>query len=227
MVNKVNKSIRAFVFDAYGTLFDVYSVVKKCNDMFPDKGDELSVIWREKQVEYSFLRQLMGKYATFFEITKEALQYACEKVGVELSKEHEEELLNDYLKLDVFPEVKEVLQQLQENKCKVAIFSNGSSDMLDPLVKHAQLDKLIPHVISVDAIKQYKPTPASYNLVLEELGVKREEVLFMSSNTWDIAGATSFGFNTVRINRKSVIMDKLGVQPNYTYTDLKGILEHL
>ncbi|WP_374055292.1 haloacid dehalogenase type II [Rossellomorea sp. FM04394] len=218
-------TIKAFVFDAYGTLFDVHSVIEKCNELFPDKGEEISQVWRQKQLEYSFLRQLMGTYTTFFSITKDALHYACKQVGVGLSEKKEKELLSAYLKLNHYEEVKGVLEKL--NPYQKAIFSNGSLDMLSPLVEHSSFGHLVDDVLTVDEVKQFKPTPMSYQLVLEKLGVRREEVLFMSSNPWDIAGATNFGFYTAWINRQDKVMDELGVRPHYEYKDLNGILEHL
>lgn len=218
-------SIRAFVFDAYGTLFDVHSVVQACDELFPGKGRQISEIWRHKQIEYSFLRQLMGRYRTFYQITSDALKYACNRLNITLSKKMEERLLKEYLHLQYYPEVKDVLEKLQNKQ--VAIFSNGSKDMLEPLAKNSGLSHLFHALISVDEVKQYKPTPMSYTSVLESLHVKREEVLFMSSNTWDIIGAKSFGFNTAWINRNGVTQEELGILPDYQYTDLYGILEHV
>ncbi|MEQ6389721.1 haloacid dehalogenase type II [Bacillaceae bacterium S4-13-58] len=217
--------VKAFVFDAYGTLFDVHSVIEACNELFPRKGQQISEVWRHKQIEYSFLRQLMGRYCTFYEITRDSLRYACRSLEVDLSKEKEEQLLNEYLHLAHYAEVEEVLQKLQGKT--VAIFSNGSYDMLQPLVENSTLSELFDAVLSVDEVKQYKPTPMSYSLVLERLDVKREEVLFMSSNTWDITGAKSFGFQTAWINRKGITEEELGISPDFEYKNLRGILEHI
>ncbi|MDF0728220.1 haloacid dehalogenase type II [Cytobacillus sp. S13-E01] len=217
-------TIKAFVFDAYGTLFDVNSVAKACEELFPQNGSKICKVWREKQLEYSFLRQLMGRYIPFSAITRDALQYACAREGVVLTEEKEIFLLDKYLHLKSFPEVKEVLKAIKERNR--IIFSNGSYDMLLPLVNNSWLEEFLDDVISVDEVKEYKPTPMSYQIIIERLGVKRNEVLFMSSNTWDIAGATSFGFYTAWINRKNDVMDNLGVAPNFIYSDLTGILEH-
>ncbi|WP_282138415.1 haloacid dehalogenase type II [Rossellomorea aquimaris] len=222
-MSKLN--IKAFVFDAYGTLFDVHSVIEKCNEFFPDKGEEISQVWRKKQLEYSFLRQLMGTYTTFFTITKDALHYAAKQAGVDLTEGKEKELLEAYLELDHYEEVGSVLQELKPYQ--KAIFSNGSLDMLSPLVEQSSFGHLLDEVLTVDEVKQFKPTPMSYQLVLEKLGVRREEVLFMSSNPWDIAGATNFGFYTAWINRQDKVMDELGVKPHFEYRNLTGILEHM
>ncbi|MFI8687793.1 haloacid dehalogenase type II [Rossellomorea sp. NPDC077527] len=219
-----NLTIKAFVFDAYGTLFDVHSVIDKCNEIFPDKGEEISQVWRQKQLEYSFLRQLMGTYETFFSITREALHFACVQVGVDLSEDNENELLDAYLELTHYEEVEQVLEHLKPYQ--TAIFSNGSLDMLSPLVEQSSFGHLLDEVLTVDEVKQFKPTPMAYQLVLKRLRVKREEVLFMSSNPWDIAGATNFGFHTAWINRQDKVMDELGVKPHFVYKDLRGILEH-
>ncbi|MFZ0369970.1 MAG: haloacid dehalogenase type II [Halobacillus sp.] len=215
--------IKALVFDAYGTLFDVHSVGKECNEIFPNKGDEISQSWRKKQLEYFFLRQLMERYKPFDEITKDALNYACKENGVELSEENEERLMNAYLELELFEEVENVLKELSDKK--LVVFSNGSVNMIDPLVEQSSTNDYIDEVISADEIKQYKPTPAAYNHALERLDVKREEILFMSSNPWDITGAKSFGFNTAWINRKELVAEELDIQPDSVYSDLSGIRE--
>ena len=159
--------IKALVFDAYGTLFDVHSVGKECNQIFPNKGDEISQSWRKKQLEYFFLRQLMERYKPFNEITKDALNYACKENGVELSEENEERLMNAYLKLELFEEVESVLKELADKN--LVVFSNGSVNMIDPLVEQSSINEYIDEVISADEIKQYKPTPAAYNHALERL----------------------------------------------------------
>lgn len=216
-------TIKAFVFDAYGTLFDVHSVIDTCNNYFPQKGECISQTWRKKQLEYAFLRQIMGKYDTFFNATKDALHYAVTLHGGNLNKETETALIQSYLQLTPYSEVTDVLAKL-EGKSRV-IFSNGSHDMLDPLVQYSSLGNLLDQVVSVDDIKQYKPTPASYNYLLGLLGIKREEVLFMSSNGWDIAGAKNFGFHTAWINRHYLPTEQLQLPPDKVYDDLRGILE--
>ncbi|WP_062514529.1 haloacid dehalogenase type II [Halobacillus sp. KGW1] len=215
--------IKALVFDAYGTLFDVYSVRKACNDLFPDKGDAISQTWRSKQLEYFFLRQLFERYKPFDEITRDSLRYACKENGVTLSKEDESRLMEAYLELALFEEVEEVLKDLSEKQ--LVVFSNGSENMIAPLVDQSRIQPYIDSVISADEIKQYKPTPAAYNHALERLGVSREEVLFMSSNPWDILGAKSFGFRTAWINRNELPEEELDIQPDSIYSDLSGIKE--
>ncbi|WP_281976256.1 haloacid dehalogenase type II [Halobacillus litoralis] len=215
--------IKALVFDAYGTLFDVHSVGKECNKVFPNKGNAISQSWRKKQLEYFFLRQLIQRYKPFDEITKDALNYACKENGIELSSDDEEHLMEFYLKLDLFEEVETVLDQLSHKK--LVVFSNGSKNMIDPLIEQSSIRSSIDLVISADEIKQYKPTPAAYNHAQEQLELKREEILFMSSNPWDITGAKSFGFRTAWINRKNLVAEELDIQPDAIYDDLSGISE--
>ncbi|WP_394172880.1 haloacid dehalogenase type II [Guptibacillus hwajinpoensis] len=216
-------NVKAFVFDAYGTLFDVFSVTKKCEELFPSKGDQISQTWRQKQLEYSYLRQMMGKYRPFSTVTRDALRYAVADADAELSSDNEEKLLNAYKELTVYDEVPGVLKELKEQGMTLAIFSNGSHDMLDPLVKQSPLAEYIDHIISADDINQYKPTPASYTHALDSLELTRENILFMSSNGWDISGAKNFGFHTAWINRNEKPVEKLALEPDTIYSDLTGI----
>jgi 2-haloacid dehalogenase len=219
----MSKSVRAFIFDVYGTLFDVHSVKEAVETLYPGKGESISQTWRKKQLEYSFLRQLMGTYRSFWEITKDALRYALKENERSIPSEIEEFLMEAYLHLTPFPEVHEVLLQLR-NKT-LAVFSNGSHDMLDPLIDHSLFGELFDDVVSVDEVKQYKPTPAAYDHALHTLKVSREEVLFISSNGWDISGAKNFGFRTAWINRSKLPIEELELYPDAIYEDLTGILE--
>ncbi|ART74738.1 haloacid dehalogenase, type II [Sutcliffiella horikoshii] len=220
-------TISTFVFDVYGTLFDVHSVKEKADELFDGKGTEISEIWRRKQLEYSFLRQLMGNYETFFEVTKDSLKYALKQLAIPFSNKEVESLMVQYTSLRAYDEVQNVLSTLKENGRVLAVFSNGSRNMLEPLVEQAGMKEYFHHIISVDDTKQYKPTPASYTGVLKVIGVKREEVLFMSSNGWDISGAKNFGFHTAWINRNHLPQEELGLAPDYTFDSLDGILDLL
>ncbi|WP_417897730.1 haloacid dehalogenase type II [Bacillus haimaensis] len=215
--------IKAYVFDVYGTLFDVHSVKEKCEELFPEKGESISLIWRKKQLEYFFMRQLMGDYEDFQKITKDALGYTLEEHHEEWSSHIEQTLISAYSHLTLYPEVVGVLKKLSKNK--IAIFSNGTPDMLDSLITNAGLTPHFDRIISVDEIKQYKPTPASYRYALKQLGVAREEVLFISSNGWDISGAKNFGFQTAWINRAKLPEEKFNLSPDRIYSDLNGITE--
>nr|WP_226658692.1 haloacid dehalogenase type II [Pseudalkalibacillus hwajinpoensis] len=217
--------VKAFVFDAYGTLFDVFSVIEKCEELYPNKGNQISQTWRKKQLEYSYLRQMMGNYRPFSEVTRDALRYAVEEAGAELTQENEDSLLEAYQHLTVYEEVPKVLKKLKEEGVTLAIFSNGSHDMLDPLVKQSPLAEYLDYVISADDIKQFKPTPASYTHALTFLELKRENILFMSSNGWDISGAKNFGFHTAWINRNQTPVEQLQLPPDTIYADLSDITD--
>ncbi|MGG5254402.1 haloacid dehalogenase type II [Neobacillus sp. SM06] len=214
--------IKALVFDVYGTLFNVHSVKEKADELYPMKGDEISRQWRQKQLEYSFLRQLMGKYETFWKITEDSLRYTLKNLKLEHSSEKINALMDAYLHLSPYPEVEEVLTKLRSKR--LAVFSNGSHKMLDPLIKHSGLSSLFNEIISVDDRKQYKPTPAAYHYVLDRLELERSEILFMSSNGWDISGARAFGFQTAWINRNQFPVEELGLRPHSIFPDLYGIL---
>ena len=215
--------VKAFVFDAYGTLFDVFSVTKKCEELYPKKGDQISQTWRKKQLEYSYLRQMMGNYQPFSQVTRDALRYAVEEVGAELTQENEEVLFEAYQQLSVYEEAPQMLKDLKAKGNTLAIFSNGSHDMLDPLVKQSPLAEYLDYVISADDIKQFKPTPASYTHALNFLKLSRENILFMSSNGWDISGAKNFGFNTAWINRNHLPVEQLNLHPDSIYADLSDL----
>src|SRR5690625_2781222 len=217
--------IKALVFDVYGTLFDVHSVERKCDAIYKGYGAEISQVWRRKQLEYSFLRQIMGQYESFKQVTLDALKFALEKLELSYDDVQLKSILAEYEKLDPYTEVENVLSEV-DDKQRV-IFSNGSRDMLEPLVEQSRIAEYVDNVISVDDIKQYKPSPAAYMQVLNTLGIDREEILFMSSNGWDISGAKSFGFKTVWINRSGAPVEVLNLKPDYILQDLNGILDLL
>jgi|SRR5579859_2553659 len=203
--------ISALVFDAYGTLFDVHSIGAACESLYPGKGAELSRLWRSKQLEYTWLRSLMGRYADFETITGDALRMACRSLGLELRQPDTQSLLEGYRQLRLFPEVRDALAALRGKK--MAILSNGSPAMLNSLIEYSGLARTFDAVISVDALKIFKPHPSIYGLATKQLGVGTKEVGFVSSNFWDIAGATSYGFRTFWLNRSSSLPDELGLRP--------------
>ena len=219
--------LHALVFDAYGTLFDVHSVVALCEQSWPGKGAALSQLWRAKQLEYTWQRSLMRRYEDFSRVTEAALRYACAALGLQLDEERRRRLTDAYLALATFPEVGEALAGLKAMKLRLAILSNGSPAMLRPVVAHAGLRGLIGTVISVDQGKIYKPAPAVYRLAMERLRVPKAAIGFVSSNCWDACGAKSFGFRTFWINRSGAPMDELGAAPDHTIRsleDLPGLL---
>jgi 2-haloacid dehalogenase len=215
--------LRAMVFDVYGTLFDVHSIRMACESSFPGHGAELSRLWRTKQLEYTWLRSLMGRYEKFEDITRDALGVACRALGLQLAHSDADLLMEGYRWLSPFPEVKAALAALDGRKR--AILSNGSPDMLMALIEHAGLSQAFDAVISVDELKVFKPHPSVYSLALRRLGVHISDVGFVSSNFWDIAGATSFGLRTFWINRNSSQADELGFRPQAIIADLAQLAE--
>ncbi|WP_330981689.1 haloacid dehalogenase type II [Pontibacillus halophilus] len=214
-------SIKAFVFDAYGTLFDVHSVKEKLEEQYPLKGEAISEAWRSRQVHYFMVRQLIHNYASFEEVTSWALQDALQVNGVTYNEEQVEQFMSVYEHLHPFEEVKDVLHQLQDHQ--LVVFTNGTQALSRPLLKNNGLDDML-RLLTADEQGIYKPDPMAYDYALKELGVEKEEVLFMSSNPWDITGAKSFGFQTAWIRRGKGEFPKLGFVPDYIYEDLTGIL---
>ena len=218
-------SLRALVFDAYGTLFDVHSVVALCDELWPGKGAALSQLWRTKQLEYTWQRSLMRRYEDFGRVTQAGLRYACVALGLVPGDAHRRRLMDAYLKLATFPEVGSVLAELKAMKLRLAILSNGSPAMLRPVVANAGLGGLIATVISVDPKKIYKPAPAVYRLAVEKLRVPKAAIGFVSSNCWDACGAKSFGFRVFWINRSGAPVDELGAAPDHTIRSLAELPE--
>ncbi|HET7764029.1 MAG TPA: haloacid dehalogenase type II [Burkholderiales bacterium] len=217
--------LRALVFDAYGTLFDVHSVAELCEEMWPGKGPHLSQLWRAKQLEYSWLRSLMRRYEDFAHVTTAALDYACAALGLALDDAKRLRLLQAYRELSTFPEVHHAIAALKASKIRLAILSNGSPGMLRPLVAHAGLASRIGIVISVDPRKTYKPSPAVYRIAVERLRVPKSAIGFVSSNCWDACGAKAFGFRTFWINRAGAPADALGVAPDHVIRGLDELPE--
>jgi len=208
----------AFVFDAYGTLYDVHSVAARCESAWPGKGAQLSQLWRAKQLEYTWQRSLMRRYAPFSTVTREALAYSCEALQLELSVAQMEALMSEYLSLSLYPDVVQTVRHLNSKK---AILSNGSPDILLPLVKNSGLE--LDAVISVDELKVFKPAPEVYELAVKKLGTK--DIGFVSSNCWDAIGAKSYGFQVYWINRARAPVDRMGFKPDRILKSLNEILQ--
>jgi len=217
----MGETVKAVIFDAYGTLFDVHSVVSRCDELFPTRGKELSQLWRSKQLEYTWLRSLMGRYEDFESITRAALGYACRGCGLTLSRDSAASLMEEYRRLALHADVAETLPRLRGRK--LAILSNGSPAMLEPLVRHAGIDRVLDAVLSVDPLRIFKPHPSVYQLGVERLAVPREAIAFISSNFWDVCGATAFGFRTFWINRAGAEPDELGLSPAATLRSLNDL----
>jgi 2-haloacid dehalogenase len=210
--------VKALVFDAYGTLFDVHSVIKLCNELWPGKGPALSQLWRAKQLEYTWQRSLMQRYEDFTHVTEAALRYGCKALGLALDDGARARLMQAYLRLDPYPEVPETLQRLAGKKR--AILSNGSPTMLEPVVANAGLAKLLEAVISVDALRIFKPDPRVYALAVDRLGVPTGSIGFVSSNCWDAIGAMAFGVRVFWCNRAGAPLDELGVSLDHEMRSL-------
>jgi len=215
------KDLRALVFDAYGTLFDVHSVARRCESFWPGKGALLSQAWRAKQLEYTWLRSLMRRYRPFSEVTRDALAWACDSLGLPLDRQKTAALMAEYRALSAYPDVQECFKRIKTRKR--AILSNGSPDMLDPLVKQSGLH--FDAVLSVDELKIFKPAPEVYELAVRRLGVKKEDIGFVSSNCWDALGAKSFGFTVFWINRSNAPLDKLGLEVDGVLHSLTELTE--
>ena len=203
--------IQALVFDAYGTLFDPHSVHEQCEKFFPGSGAELSRLWRMKQLEYTWLRSLMNRYEDFWRVTEAALRVACATLHLKCSEAQREALMHEYLRLKAYADVRESLATLAGRPS--LILSNGSPKMLDEVVKNAALTSAFSALLSVDAVRIYKPSPLVYELAVEQTGLDKGAIGFVSSNGWDIAGAASFGFQAFWINRAGTPAEELGVQP--------------
>ena len=199
----------AIVFDAYGTLFDVHSVVTLANELFPGQGDALSQRWRAKQLEYSWTLSLMRRYEDFWDVTGHALTFACHALKLSCKPSQHQRLMDSYLRLSAFPDASAGLARLAGHT--LAILSNGSPKMLGAVVSSAGLDGVFKQVISVDEIRVYKPDPRVYQLAVDKLGVQPSSVLFVSSNAWDVGGAKAFGFRTCWVNRDGAPPEELNL----------------
>lgn len=202
----------ALVFDAYGTLFDVHAVIQRCEAFWPGNGTRLSQTWRTKQLEYTWQRSLMNRYVPFSVVTRQALAYACEALGAPLDEAKESALMEEYLRLAPYPDVPATLERLSGRK--LAILTNGSPDMIEPLVRANGMAASFDAVLSVDSLGIYKPAPAVYELAVQALGVAPGQIGFVSSNCWDAIGAKAFGFRVYWINRNGAPVDRLGFAPD-------------
>ena len=224
---------RAVLFDAYGTLFDVYSVSMLAEQLFPGQGDAIAVMWRDKQIEYTRLVTTSdhgAHYQPFWALTRQALTYAIKRlVPVARSdwpafEARATQLLNQYRHLSAYPENREVLQALKQRGVATGILSNGDPEMLGIAVRSAGLDGLIDHVISVDPIRKFKTHPDAYAMGEQITGLPRRQILFVSSNGWDALGATWFGYATLWVNRQNLPFEELGTQPTRTGSSLREVL---
>ena len=227
-------SIRVVVFDAYGTLFDVYSIGALAEKFYPGQGAALSVLWRDKQIEYTRLISLSDPnpegsrhYQSFWDITRASLRYALARLGLVHTHADEDALMAQYAQLSPFPENLGVLQALRQRGVATAILSNGSPEMLQSAVHSAGMSEWLDAVLSVDSVRQFKTTPTGYQIVTDHFGFAPAEVLFVSSNAWDALGATWFGFTTLWVNRQGLPPETIGPAPHHTGRDLTAVLQVL
>ncbi|OKH90029.1 haloacid dehalogenase type II [Thalassospira sp. TSL5-1] len=219
MTESAISSCRAFVFDAYGTLFDANSAIKRCQENLGDDAEKLSELWRRKQLEYTWLRSLMGDFSDFWNVTGDALDYAMAAIGKD-DPVLRSRLMETYLSLDTFPEVAQSLQTLKENGHKLAILSNGARHMLISAAKSSGILSLFDEILCVDDIRTYKPHPSVYQLATDKFELEAGDISFQSSNGWDIAGAGHFGFKTAWINRSALPVDHLPHKADLTLNGL-------
>lgn len=216
---------KAVVFDLYGTLYDVHSVAEQCDGRYPGHGMALSVMWRQKQLEYTWLRSLMGQYIPFEQATRDALIHTCKHLKLDLDPATCDTLCDAYLKLSPYPEVPDALRRLRELGLPLAILSNGSVFSIDSVVSASGLQDSFTHLLSVEAVGVFKPDFRVYALACQELRLPAEEILFVSSNAWDASGAWHFGFNVCWINRGDKTFDELGAKPQAIVKGLDEVVK--
>ena len=205
---------QAIIFDAYGTLFDVFSIGALAERLFPGKGTAVAELWRDKQIEYTRLRTLSNTYKPFWEVTQDALVFTCRKLGLDLTLEAQTQIMGQYAKLQAFPENLAVLQALKAAGLKLAILSNGNPEMLEAAVQAAGMQGLFTQILSVHSVQKFKTAPEAYQLGPDMLGIPAKDTLFVSSNGWDVCGAAWFGYKTFWVNRAHAPLEELGVTPN-------------
>ncbi len=217
-------AVRAVLFDAYGTLFDVYSIGVAAERRFPGAGERLALVWRDKQIEYTRLSSMSGRPRSFRDCTRAGLRFAARRLALALDAAGEDELMACYDRLDPFPENRGVLEALRAGGVRAGILSNGDPDMLAAVVGHAGFADLLDPVLSVEGTGRFKTDPATYALGTDALQLPAAEVLFVSSNCWDAIGATWFGYTTLWVNRFGLPLDELGAAPTRTGTSLAEVL---
>ena len=216
---------QAVLFDAYGTLFDVYSVGLLAEQLWPGQGSALALLWRDKQIDYTRLASMSQRYRPFWDLTRAGLRFACEKLGLPLTREAEERLMNQYRHLSAFPENRAVLQALKDRSVRAGILSNGDPEMLAVAIKSAGLSDLIDPVLSAHGVQRFKTDAAVYQLGPDAFGLPARQILFVSSNGWDAIGATWFGYTTLWINRAQGPLEQLDTQPTRIGSSLRDVLD--
>ena len=223
---------KLIAFDAYGTLFDVYSMGQLAEEMFPGKGEAFAILWRDRQIDYTRLVTMSDPnphgsqyYLPFWELTIRALRYVCKRMKLELSADNEKRLMDQYAKLTAFEESLSVLKSLHARGLHTAILSNGSREMLNTVVQSNGLTPYLDQVVTVEKVKLFKTAPQSYQLLLDAFSVKKEEILFVSSNAWDAVGAAWFGFDVFWVNRQAMPFEEIGHPPKFEGDSLNKVLD--
>ena len=217
------KKIKAIIFDAYGTLFDVNSAAEKCKEKLGDKWEGFANYWRTTQLEYTWLRSLMRRHKDFWQITEDSLDKSMNFYNIDNSMRSE--LLNLYKVLSPFEEVPETLKTLKEKKFKLAILSKGTPSLLDELVKSNNLDNLFDDIFSIELVGVYKPSSRVYDMPIKKYNISKSEVAFLSANTWDVSGGGNYGYQSIWVNRNNNIFDNLDFKPKYQITDLNKLIQ--
>jgi 2-haloacid dehalogenase len=223
-MDKKPGSPRAVLFDAYGTLFDVYSVGLLAEQLFPGQGSALALLWRDKQIDYTRLTSMSRRYRPFWELTRAGLRFAALRLGLVLDRSAEDRLMNQYRHLSAFPENRDVLAELKQRGIPAGILSNGDPEMLAVAVRSAGFGDLLDHVLSVHGIERFKTDPAAYALGPEALKLPARDILFVSSNGWDAIGATWYGYTTLWVNRAGLPLEQLDTEPTRTGSSLRDVL---
>ena len=219
------KNIKAIIFDAYGTLFDVNSAAEKCKSKIGDKWESFANYWRKTQLEYTWLRSLMNRHKDFWQITEDSLDKSMQAFNIDASMKNE--LLDLYKILSPYPEVKETLEKLKEKKYKLAILSNGTPALLNELVKSNGIQNFFDDIFSIEEVKIYKPSSKVYDMPIKKYNIKKEEAAFLSANTWDVSGGGNYGFSSVWVNRNNNIFDNLDYTPKNEISGLNQLLDIL
>jgi 2-haloacid dehalogenase len=212
--------IRAVLFDVYGTLLDVYAVTRRAEELFPGHGTRLAMLWRDKQIEYSRLRTMSGRYASFSQVTRDALEFTLEALRLPATNDHLQQLQDEYKRLAPFVDVAPALACLRDSGLRVGVLSNGDPEMLETALVNAGLHRFIDPVLSADQVRAFKTDPSVYALGPRTLKLPASDILFVSSNCWDACGAAWYGYTTFWINRSGQPLERLGVQPHATGRDL-------
>ena len=219
------KNIKAIIFDAYGTLFDVNSAAEKCKDKIGTKWENFANYWRTTQLEYTWLRSLMNRHKDFWQITEESLEKSMKAYKIDFLMKNE--LLDLYKILSTFSEVPEVLKTLKEKNYKLAILSNGTPTLLDELIKNNNLNNIFDNIFSIEEVGIYKPNSKVYDMPVKKFNIQKEEITFLSANTWDVSGGGNYGYNSIWVNRNNNIFDNLDYKPKIEIKDLKQLLPNI